>query len=303
MSPFAITILGCNAALPTIERNSTAQVVNINSRHFLIDCGEGTQLQMRRFKVPFEKINNIFISHLHGDHYYGIMGLLQTFSLKGRKNPLNLYAPAGLNEIITFLLQYSQPLGFELNFIPLVFKEITTIYEDKNITIETIPLKHRVPVCGFLFKEKDKLRKIKKEAIHQYNIHVKYIADIKAGTDFITENGEKIDNSLITTDPTPKRSYAFCTDTILREQIIPQISNVDVLYHEATFKHDMLAHAKATFHTTSIQAATLALKAGVKKLILGHFSSRYRDSTELENEAKTIFENSFAAYDGMVIKI
>ena len=302
--PFELTILGSNSALPSSERLSTAQVLNVLGRFFLIDCAEGTQIQLRKFKIKFGKINHIFISHLHGDHYFGLMGLLSTFNLLERTNPLNIYGTATLMDIINFQLEcMEQTLEYDIIFKNLKYRNVNLLYEDDKITVKSFPLKHRIPTCGFLFQEKQKLRGIKKEMIEKLQIPIHKMQEIKEGEDFITENGQRYKNTEITNPPLKSRSYAFVSDTKYTERIIPVISEVDLLYHEATFRNDYAKVAKQRWHATNIEAANIAEKAKVKKLILGHFSARYKNLNELLDEAKTIFKNTELADDGKVFSI
>lgn len=301
---FALSILGSSSALPTAKRFPTAHVLNVHERFFLIDCGEGAQIQLRKQKIRLGKIHHIFISHLHGDHYFGLFGLLSSLSLLGRDTDIHIYAPEGLEKLINCQFGHSgHQLLFNVAHHPLSGKGQELIYEDSSMTVSTIPLKHNVPACGFLFREKQKLRNIIKEKIIQYDIPINRMVSIKEGADLILENGVVIPNSELTTDPPPPRSYAYCSDTLYNEEIIPLIRGVDLLYHEATFAADRKERAPETYHSTAAQAATIALKANVKQLVIGHFSARYKDITPLLDEAKSIFANTAAAEDGMVIGI
>ncbi len=301
---FSVTVLGSNSALPTSERNPTAQVLNVSERFFLIDCGEGTQLQLRRNRVRFGRINHIFISHLHGDHVYGLSGLISTFGLLGRSADLNIYAHPDLETLLEPHINYFNPrLPYRVIFRSFLNDHPTLIYEDEKLSVTTVPLIHRVPTVGFVFREKERERGVNKPMADFYEVPVKWLPHIKKGEDFITTEGEKIPNERLTIDPPRPRSYAFCTDTRYSETIIPQIKGVDLLYHESTFLSDNEALAGKTFHSTAQQAATIALKAGVKQLILGHFSSRYRNLSLFEKEAKEVFENSSLALEGKVFKV
>jgi ribonuclease Z len=301
---FSLTILGSSSALPTTLRNTTAQVLNIQERFFLIDCGEGTQIQLRKFKIKFGKINHIFISHLHGDHILGLFGLISSYILFSRKTDLHIYCDKELENILYNHLKYFDgDFGFNIIYHFLNSSISELIYDDDLIQVITIPLNHRLPCSGFLFKEKPKPLKIQKEQIQKYNIPIKEIKSIKDGEDYISPDGEIIKNNELTFPPESARSYAFCSDTIYNESIIEYIREVDLLYHEATFKHDMLKRAMETFHTTALQAATLAKKANVKKLIIGHFSVRYKNIEPLLTEAKSVFENTVAAEDGMRVDV
>jgi len=293
---FSVTVLGSSSALPTATRFPTAHLLNAYERFFLIDCGEGTQIQLRKYRLKFSKINNIFISHLHGDHYFGLFGLISSFSLLGRKSDLNIYAHAELENIIKNQFQYYE-LNFTINFHKLPNKN-KIIYEDKNITVETFPLKHRIPTNGFLFKEKKRDLNLKKNVVKEFNLSIKDILSIKQGNDFIWEDEKIIKNSRLTEKPYKQRSYAFCSDTAYYPKITDTIKNVDILYHEATFANDLKEKAKKTFHSTAKQAAEIAKKANAKKLLIGHFSSRYKKLFLFEKEAKSIFENTELVKEG-----
>lgn len=299
MQPFEITILGCSSATPTSYRNPSAQVVSVTNKLFLIDCGEGTQMQMRRFKIKFQKIDFIFISHLHGDHYYGLMGLLSSMHLLGRKHPLHLFAPAELKEIIEIQLKYSQTrLNYEVIFAPLLPKTSEVIYQDDKLIIRTIPLNHRINCTGFLISEKELPKKIVPEKIAEYNIPAGYLPLIKLGNDFKLPNGSLVSNAELTAAARKPLSYAYCSDTCYDESILNYIKDVDLLYHESTFMNDLAQRAKETFHSTASQAATIALKANVKKLMLGHYSARYLDLKPLLVEAKSVFPNTILSEEG-----
>ena len=296
-------VLGSNSALPTSERFSSAHVLKMHGRFFLIDCAEGTQILLRKNKIPFSAIDYIFITHLHGDHYLGIFGLLSSFNLLGRKKDIHIYGPAKLREIIKFHVTYIEnDMCFKIHVHNLE-ECVNPIYEDKVLTVEVIAMKHRIPTFGFIFREKLKPRNIKRECIQQYNIPVKELRNIKEGADFVLDDGSVISNEILTIASPEPISFAFCSDTMYNENIIPIIEGVDLLYHEATFSEEFSQRAKETFHSTACQAAKLALKAHVKKLAIGHFSARFKDVSILENEAKTVFENVIAVRDGMEIKI
>lgn len=301
---FKLTVLGCSSATPTLERHSSAQVLNVNERLFLIDCGEGAQIQMRRFRLKFQRIDHIFISHLHGDHYLGLMGLLFTFHLLGRNKELHLYADSDLKEILDMQLEISQTtLVYTLIFHPLNCSISEKIYEDEQVSVHTIPMEHRIPTAGFLFREKPKDRKIKKEILGKMNIPVDAFEKIKKGKDFTDDTGRHYSNSELTTDgPTPV-TYAYCSDTGYTESYIPLIKGVDLLYHEATFLHDKVINAREKFHCTAFDAAQIAKKAKVKKLMLGHYSARYDDLNPLIEEACKIFENTVLAEEGKMYEI
>jgi ribonuclease Z len=302
--PFELTILGSSSALPTSERYPTAQVLNILGRFLLIDCGEGTQIQLRRQKISFSKIKHIFISHLHGDHYFGLIGLISTLNLLGLKTELHIYSPSELKSLIQPQLDFIKgEMKIKLIFHPLNFKKPQKIYSDKRVEVFSFPVKHSISTCGFLFKEIQKQPNIKKEVIDKFNIPIIQMKNIKEGGDFITESGEIIHNHKLTTPAPRPRSYAFCTDTAYHEPIIDIIKEVDLLYHEATFPEEMKEFARKTLHSTTIDAANIAKLANVKKLIIGHFSARYHDASLFENEARTVFANAHAAKEGKTYKI
>ena len=294
-----LTILGCYAATPRTFTNPTAQVLEIRNRLFLIDCGEGTQVQLRKNKIKFSKINHVLISHLHGDHFFGLIGLLSTFALLNRTNDLHIYGPKGIKEIICLQLKLSNSwTSYGLVFHELESTESEVIFEDETVIVKTIPLNHRIYTNGFLFQEKLRERKINSVAVQNYEIDKCYYQNIKNGKDIRLDNGLVIANELLSLDPIPPLSYAFCSDTSYNETIIPIINQVDVLYHEATFLESELVLAQKTMHSTAIQAATIALKANVKQLILGHYSTRYENISDFKTEAETVFFNVTLADDG-----
>ena len=290
-----LTILGYNSAIPTVKSAPTAQFLEMSERNFLIDCGEGTQVQLRRAKAKFSKINHIFISHLHGDHCFGLPGLVSSFQLLGRETPLHIYGPKGIKELMEVILKLTETnKGFDLIFYELESKKSELIFEDNRVEVYTIPLKHRIYCNGYLFKEKSKSRHLNMQEIKKYpEIEICDYQNIKNGKDFILKDGHILKNEILTLPPEASVSYAFCSDTQYSESIVPIIKGVDLLYHEATFLDEMKDLAKYTGHSTALEAAKIAQKAKVKKLILGHFSNRYSDYTEFEREARTIFENTF----------
>ncbi|WP_430400782.1 ribonuclease Z [Flavobacterium sp.] len=299
-----LTILGCYAATPRTITNPTSQVLEIKNQMFLIDCGEGTQVQLRKHKIKFSRINRIFISHLHGDHFYGLIGLISTFSLLNRENDLHVYGPKGIKEIILLQLKLSNSYtGYNLYFHELESKESIVVFEDDNVIVHTIPLQHRVYTNGYLFKEKNTQRKLNIEAIEDYNIDKCYYQKIKFGGDITLDNGKNISNLELTFEPDYEKSYAFCSDTVYNEDIIPLIKSVDALYHESTFLETESHLAIKTMHSTAREAATIALKANVKKLIMGHYSTRYGNIELFKEEAKTIFNNVILANDGKTIEL
>jgi ribonuclease Z len=302
--PFELTILGSSSATPTLNRHPTAQVLNIRERFFLIDCGEGTQTQLSRFKIRHNRISHIFISHLHGDHYLGLMGLLSTMHLQGRTNEVHLFGQPELMDIIELQLRLSQTvLRFNLIFHPVKNYTGAVIHEDEDVVIRTIVLKHRIPCTGFLFREKPKPRKLLIGKMQQYNIPFRYFAGIKNGKDYTDDFGNIIPNNELTISAGLPRSYAFCSDTIYDEQMADEVRGVDLLYHEATFMHDMLDRAKATYHSTCIEAATVAMNAGVGKLLIGHFSARYKDLTPMLIEARSVFPKTELAVEGKKFEV
>lgn len=290
-----LTILGFNSAIPTVNSSPTAQFLEMEERHFLIDCGEGTQVQLRKAKARFSKLNHIFISHLHGDHCFGLPGLIASFRLLGRTMPLHIYGPKGIKRMLETIFTITEThRGFELVYHELDKTYSEKIYEDKRVEVFTIPLDHRIYCNGYLFKEKPKERHLNMDEIVKYkDIEICDYQNLRNGKDFVKEDGEIIANNLLTTAPKASVTYAFCSDTRYKEDIIPLIEDVDVLYHESTFLHELKEMADYTGHTTALEAATIAKKAGVKKLILGHFSNRYDDLTVMTDEARQVFPNSF----------
>jgi ribonuclease Z len=299
-----ITILGCYAATPRSFTNPTSQVLEIQNEQYLIDCGEGTQVQLRKNKIKFSKIRHIFISHLHGDHFYGLVGLVSTFRLLNRETELHIYGPKGIKEIITLQLKLSNSwTSFPLIFHELTSKEPQLLYENSKVSISTLPLKHRVYTNGFLFKEKKGDRKLIIEKAEEYNIDFTLYKSLKKGKDVISEDGKLIPNHLVTSDPPPPKSYAFCSDTVFDMDLVPLIKNTTVLYHESTFLEDHADLAFPTKHSTAKQAALIAKSAEVETLILGHYSTRYPNIELFRTEASTIFPNIILADDGKEIVV
>lgn len=297
-------ILGTNSALPMKYRNPSAHLLTACERSFLIDCGEGTQMQLQKFDLKSSKIEKIFISHLHGDHYFGLIGLISSFHLYRRKSPLQIYAPPLLKEIIELQLNASHTkLLFDLVFIEIQNNFAGIIFEDNQFLIKTFPLKHRIQTQAFLFIQKQGLRKLKPEFVEIHNILHHQFNSIKNGDDFIDSQGNVFKNEEITVDPNPPKSYAYCSDTIYDESIIEYVQNVDVIYHEATFAEDNALFASEKFHSTAKQAAKIATLADAKKLVIGHFSTRYSNVEILLNEAKEIFPNTVLAKEGLKIEI
>ena len=304
MEAFEIHILGCGSALPTTRHNASSQVIRIGNKQFMIDCGEGTQLQLRRNHIHFSFINHIFISHLHGDHSFGLIGLISTFGLLGRTAPLHIYADAMLEKVMKPQLDfYCKDIKYPLFFHSIDASKHSVIYEDNTITVETLPLNHRMPCCGFLFREKPKRRHLIGDVANFYNIPIYQRQSIKDGADYTTPDGTVIPNSKLTREADPSRSYAYCSDTRPCPQICGYLKNVDLLYHEATFAESEKERAKVTHHSTAKEAAEIALTAGVKRLLLGHYSSRYDDEKQLQSEASEIFPVTECANEGMVVNI
>ena len=299
-----LTILGCYAATPRTITNPTSQVLEIKNRMFLIDCGEGTQVQLRKNKIKFSKINQVFISHLHGDHFFGLIGLISTFSLLGRTTDLHIYGPKGIKEIIILQLRLSNSwTNYGLYFHELESEESEVVFEDDKVLVTTIPLKHRVYTNGFLFQEKVGERKLNMDAVLNHEIESCYYQKIKNGKDITLDDGRLIANSVLTFDPIEPKSYAFCSDTVYHEAILPIIENVDVLYHESTFLESEESLANKTLHSTAKEAARIALKANAKQLILGHYSTRYESIDLFKEEAKTIFPEVLLAEDGKTFEL
>jgi len=301
---FSITILGSSSAIPTKDRFPTSQVLSCYGRHYLIDCGEGTQIQLRKYKISFQRIDHIFISHLHADHFLGLPGLLSTMDLLGREREIHIYAHEELNVFMEgFLKTTYNGFRFPVYYHPIEKKHTGIVFENNHIGVSTFPVKHSIPCQGFLFKEKTKLPNLKKHVIENYKPGIEEIHQIKQGHDLILSNGTTIKNEELVTPPPPPRSYAFVTDTAYNENILPYINNVDLLYHEATFANDMIARAKSTQHSTAIQAGEMAKKANVKQLMIGHYSVRYDDLDILLTEAKTVFENTICAVEGLQVDL
>ncbi len=299
---FELTILGCGSATPTLARHPTAQLLNIQEKYFLVDCGEGTQLQLRRYKVRFQRIERIFISHLHGDHYLGLIGLISTLHLLGRTKELHLHGPPPLQEIIEgHLLHSGTYLRFPLHFHPLEKEGV--VHEDNVLRIETIRLDHRIPCWGFLFREKPKKRNIRKDKIAEYGLTIPEIRNIKEGAGHKDQSGRLVPNEELTLPPPRACGYAFCSDTRYDEELPEKLRDIDVLYHEATFLKELEERARETYHSTAGQAGKVAKEAGVRRLILGHYSARYRDTGPFLEEARECFPRSELAWDGKVIRV
>lgn len=304
MEPFEIHILGCGSALPTTRHNASAQVVKIGNKQFLFDCGEGTQLQLRRNHIHFSFINHIFISHLHGDHTFGLIGLISTFGLLGRTAPLHIYADEMLEKVMKPQLDfYCKDIKYPIFFHSIHSTKHQIIFEDNTVTIEAVLLEHRIPCYGFLVKEKPKRRHLLGDVANFYKIPAYMRQAIKDGADFVSTNGEVIPNSRLTKEADPSRSYAYCSDTRPVKAVCEHLQGVNLLYHEATFAESEKERAKLTYHSTAREAAEIAREAGAQKLVIGHFSSRYDDERPLLDEAREIFPDTVCAYEGMVISI
>lgn len=304
MYPFSITILGSSSATPTSNRNPTSQLLTHREKCFLIDCGEGAQVSLRKQHIHFQRINHIFISHLHGDHFFGLIGLISSMHLLGRTKELTVYGPDQLKEIIELQLKASQTA---LNY-PLIFKATQSntaelIYENKYLEVMSFPLLHRIPTTGFLFREKPKERHLRKDVIQLLKIPFEQMSAIQQGADFVNVKGEAFQNETITLDADPSRTYVFCSDTAYYEGIIPLIQGADLLYHETTFMNNKAGAAAEKYHSTTGQAAEIALKAGVKRLLIGHFSARYDDVNPLLAEAREVFPDCDIALEGITFNI
>jgi len=301
---FSLTILGSSSALPKPDRFTTAHVLNAHERFFLIDCGEGTQIQLRRFKIRFGRIHHIFITHLHGDHFFGLPGVLSSFNLMGRKVPLNIYGPDKLEQLIMGMFSI---MGDKLNY-PIVFHKFDVrqpklILDTQKMSVMSVPLNHKVPSVGYIFREKEKLRNIPKDLVDELALGVREIISLKSGKDVMRQDGTLLKSDELTSPAAHPRSFAFISDTRYSEEIVPMIQGVDLLYHEATYLDEMKNRAKETGHSTATEAASLAKMAGVGKLIIGHFSARYKNTLPLLLEAKEIFPKTLAAEDGMCIDV
>lgn len=304
MEKFELIILGCGSAKPTTRHLPSSQVLNVRDKLFMIDCGEGTQLQFCKNKLSFNRLNHIFISHLHGDHMFGLPGLISTFNLLGRTSELHVYSPKGLGQMLKPIMDFcNYDMSYQVFFHEFDTNESALIYEDRTVTVTTIPLKHRVPTCGFLFREKQGLRHIRRDMLEAYDIPIAYINNIKAGADFMLPDGEVIANDRLTTPPSTARSYAYCSDTMYLPQIIGQVARVDLLYHEATYAAEHEAKARLHYHSTSLQAARIAKNAQVKQLVIGHYSAKYYDESILLEEAQSVFPHTILARENQIITI
>ena len=304
MESFRVHILGCGSALPTLRHFPSAQVIELREKLFMVDCGEGVQLQLRRLRVHFSKVSHVFISHLHGDHCFGLIGMISTFGLLGRTAKLHIYANEQLKEVLDCQMAlFCRDLGYEVVFHPIDASCRQVIYEDRSLTVETIPLNHRMPTCGFLFRERPSLPHIRREMIDFYHIPTSQIQNIKNGADWITEEGEVVPNSRLVEPAAPPRSYAYCSDTRYMPDLHEMIKGVSTLYHESTYGDDNLPMAEKYFHSTARQAAMVARDAGAGQLVLGHYSSRYNDESVLLQQAREVFPNARLANELDVINV
>ena len=304
MTPFKLYILGCGSALPTPRHYATSQIVELRDKQFMVDCGEGTQIQLRRSRIGFNKIRAVFISHLHGDHCFGLIGMISTFGLQGRTAPLHVYSPKELEEMLMSQLKFfCTHLSFDVVFHAVDTSEQSVVYEDNSLTVQTIPLEHRVPCCGYLFREKPTLPHIRRDMIDYLGIPVSQINNIKLGADWVCEDGTVVSNSRLVSPPDPVRSYAYCSDTRYMPTLYERLKNVDLLYHESTYGDDNMQMAETYYHSTARQAACVARDAGVKRLLLGHYSSRYDNEEVLLKQAQEVFPDTYLANEKMVIEV
>ena len=304
MEPFRVHILGCGSALPTLRHFPTSQVVEVRGKLFLVDCGEGTQIQLRRSRLRFTKIGAVFLSHLHGDHCFGLIGLISSFGLLGRTAKLAIYAPGELAGILRQQIdQFCQGLDYEVEFRPVDTTRQQVVYEDRSLTVETIPLSHRVKCCGYLFREKPTLPHIRRDMLDFYGVPVSQYGNIKAGADWVTPEGEVVPNSRLTKPADAPRAYAFCSDTRYIPTLHERLRGVTTLYHESTYGDDSQLMAVKYYHSTAREAAQVARDAGVRQLLLGHYSSRYEDESVLLEEAKKVFENSVLSTEMAVFDV
>lgn len=304
MKSFKVHILGCGSALPTLQHYASSQIVEFRDKCFMIDCGEGTQMQVRHTHIHFSKIQAVFISHIHGDHCFGLIGMISTFGMLGRTAPLHIYAPAELESILNAQVElFCTGLEYNIVFHAVDTAERTVIYEDRSLIVETIPLEHRVPCCGFIFREKPALPHIRRDMIDFYNIPISQINNIKAGAGWTTPDGDFVPHERLTVPADAPRSYAYCSDTHYLPHLHELIKGVSTLYHESTYAEDNIEKARIYHHSTAAQAAMVARDANVGKLLLGHYSSRYRDESVLLDEAKAIFPNSYLTNEKLVFDV
>ena len=304
MADFELNILGCGSALPTTRHLATSQIVNLRDKLYMVDCGEGAQVQIRRMRLKFSRIGHVFISHLHGDHCFGLPGLISTLGMLGRTGDLVVHGPNGIDRFLRPILDlFCKGLPYEVRFNVIDTERHELVFEDRSLRVYSIPLRHRLPCCGYLFAEKEKEAHIVREMTDFYQVPVRMMQAIKRGEDFVTPEGEVIPNARLTRPADPSRRYAYCSDTAFHPAIVPYIEGVDLLYHEATFAEQDLPRAKETFHSTARQAAEIARMAGVKRLIIGHYSARYEDTEPLLQEAAAVFPETSLAREGMRIEL
>lgn len=304
MQSFKVRILGCGSALPTLRHFASSQIVEVRGKTFMVDCGEGTQIQIRKARIHFNKITAVFISHLHGDHCFGLIGMISTFGMLGRTAPLHIYAPKGLEELLNLQMEFfCRGLEYEVFVHCVDTMREDIVYEDKSVIVKSIPLDHRIECCGYMFSEKPTLPHIRRDMIDFYNIPVCYRNNIKNGADWVAPDGSVVPNSRLTTQSDPTRSYAYCSDTKYIPNLYKSLEGVDLLYHEATYASDNENRAEMYYHSTASQAATVALKAKAKKLVLGHFSARYEDEKAILEEARSIFPNTYLANEMEVFDV
>lgn len=304
MESFRVHILGCGSALPTLRHNPSSQLVEIRGKVFMVDCGEGTQIQLRRSRTHFGKIKAVFISHLHGDHCFGLLGMISTFGMLGRTAPLHVYATAEFEPMFQAQMEmFCQGLEFDVIFHPVDTTLHQIIYEDHSLTVETIPLNHRIACCGYLFREKSSLPHIRRDMIDFYHIPISQINNIKNGADWVTAEGEVIANSRLTSAAEAPRSYAYCSDTRYMPTLHRLVKGVTVLYHESTYTTEYARHASLYYHSTAAQAAQVAREAQVGELVLGHYSARFEDESVLLSEARAVFDHTILSNEGLVIDV
>lgn len=304
MQPFRVHVLGCGSALPTLRHNASSQVVEVRGKLFMVDCGEGTQMQLRRSHIRFTKLSAVFITHLHGDHCFGLIGMLSTFGLLGRTAKLDVYGPAPLADVMRQQMKiFCHDFDYEVVFHDVDTKMQQVVYEDRSLTVETIPLAHRMPCCGYLFREKATLPHIRRDMIDAYHIPVSQINNIKAGAGWVDDEGNHIDNKCLVEPADMPRSYAYCSDTHYIPDLGLRLKNVSLLYHESTYAEEYKAMADKYMHSTAKQAAMVAQQAHAKQLMLGHYSSRCDNEKVLLGEAQEIFKNTILAYEGLVVDV
>lgn len=304
MEPFNVHVLGCGSALPTPKHSASSQVVEIRGKFFMIDCGEGTQMQLRRSRIGFTKIQAVFITHLHGDHCFGLIGLISTFGMLGRTATLRVYAPAELERLLDMQMSmFCTALGFKVEFHAVDTTKQQVVFEDRSLTVESVPLNHRIPCCGYIFREKPTLPHIRRDMIDCYGIPTSQINNIKNGADWVTSDGDVVPNSRLTCPSDPPRSYAYCADTRYMPSLHKAVMGVGLLYHDATYDDSCSERAGLYYHSTSRQAAMVAHDANVGQLVLGHFSARYDNEAKLLDEAKALFPNTVLANEGLVVRV